>query len=231
MLPDIRVVVTALATTVLILVGFGLMAAVRITHQGLSGGSLVTSSQQDSVLVSQMTWRPPAEQVLQDAAMAAPLPWRPEQVLTLPHETTDLTALAPEERDLAERVLASVPPARYAAAAAADEESAQIGAVIAESLVLAHPSNHEPSAAAMPEPPATASISPPPSAPNAVVPAKKVSAPAITGKQTAKGRPGATARAAQVQPGAKPPRARRAARTAKPDKNPLDALFSLDQVN
>ena len=85
MLPDIRVVVTAIATTVLILVGIGLMASIRITHQGLNGGLVVASAHSDA---PRLNWRP------------APAP---EQVVALPHETIDLTALAAEEKELADQ--------------------------------------------------------------------------------------------------------------------------------
>ena len=124
MLPDIRVVVTAIATTVLILVGIGLMASIRLTHQSLN-------AQSDPPVTSRMTWRQP-EPILPDAILSGHAPWRPEQVVGLPHETMDMTTLTSEERNLAEKVLTSVPAPRYAAASLDPAETPQLAARVAE---------------------------------------------------------------------------------------------------
>jgi hypothetical protein len=214
MLPDIRVVVTAIATTVLILVGIGLMASIRITHQSLS-------AQSDPAVANRMAWRQP-DPILPDATLAGHAPWKPEPVLSLPHETMDLATLAAEERDLAERVLTSVPEPRYAAASLDPAESPQLAAWVAEELALAHPSSRD-------GPSTTASVSPPPADAKITTRTKKVSTPPATAKPTHPA--AATARTAQLHP-AKPKRAaRRAARAAKTnDKTLLDALLGLDQT-
>jgi hypothetical protein len=208
MLPDIRVVVTAIATTVLILVGIGLMASIRITHQGLSGGSVVASSHTDATLGSRLTWRPV-----------------PEQVISLPHETVDLTALAAEEKDLAERILAiRSQPSYLLAAEPTVDESIQIAALLAREQEV--PTGSASFAAADPTP--TASITPAPNAatitPPTASPAKKIAAVGVTAKAAAKGRPRvATTRAGRTA------RAR-AARSAA-DKGVLETLFGLDQIH
>jgi hypothetical protein len=209
MLPDIRVVVTAIATTVLILVGIGLMASIRITHQSLS-------AQSDQPVANRMTWRQP-ETVLPDGLVMGYAQWRPEPVLSLRHETMDLATLAPGERDLAERVMASVPAPRYASASLDPAESPQLAARVAEELALAHPSGGA-------EPAATASADP-----KIKVPTKKVSTPPATAKPVHPAT--AKARIAQAH-AAKPKRAaRRTARAGKPnDKALMDALLGLDQT-
>jgi hypothetical protein len=88
MLPDIRLVLTAVATTVLIFVGLGLIASVRVTHQGLSGGSLVSSSA-DSVISQR---------------------WPLSENAFVAHDQA-VDGLAPEEKAFAARALASVPAA------------------------------------------------------------------------------------------------------------------------
>jgi hypothetical protein len=214
MLPDIRVVVTAIATTVLILVGIGLMASIRITHQSLS-------AQSDQAVANRMTWRQ-AEPVLPDGLVMGYAQWRPEPVLGLAHETMDMATLAPEERDLAERVLNSAPPPRYASASLDPADSPQLAARVAEELALTHPSSQA-------EPATTASVSPP-SDPKITAQTKKGSSPPATAKSA---HPAAEkGRTAQLHP-AKPKRAaRRTARAAKAgDKNALDALFGLDQTH
>ena len=212
MLPDIRVVVTAIATTVLILVGIGLMASIRMTHQSLS-------AQSDPAVANRMTWRQ-LDPILPDATLAGHAPWRPEPVVGLPHETMDLATLPAEERDLAERVLASAPWPRYASASLDPAESPQLAARVAEELALAHPSSRE-------EPVTTASVSPPTDA-KIKPPTKKASTPPAAAKPTPAA--AAKARTAQLHP-AKPKRTiRRTARGAKPnDKTGMDAMFGLDQ--
>jgi hypothetical protein len=204
MLPDIRVVVTAIATTVLILVGIGLMASIRLTHQSLS-------AQSDPPVTSRMTWRQP-EPILPDAILSGHAPWRPEPVVALPHETMDLTTLSSEERNLAEKVMTSVPAPRYAAASLDPAETPQLAARVAEDQALAHPSSRN-------DPATTASVGDP------KTPAKK----AANAPATAKPLPPAAAKAQAHA--AKAKRARRTARVKANDKTGLETFFSLDQLN
>jgi hypothetical protein len=202
MLPDIRVVVTAIATTVLILVGIGLMASIRLTHQSVS-------AQSDPPVTSRMTWRQP-EPVLPDAILSGHAPWRPEKVVGLAHETMDMTTLSSEERNLAEKVMTSVPAPRYAAASLDPAETPQLAARVAEDQGVAHPSSRN-------DPTTTASVGDP------KIPAKKASSAPATTKL-----PPAAAKA-QAQ-AAKAKRARRTARAKANDKNGLETLFSFDQM-
>jgi hypothetical protein len=207
MLPDIRVVVTAIATTVLILVGIGLMASIRITHQTLSAGSVVTSSHADGTFTNPAIWRQLADPVAPDATLAGHAPWVPERVLSLPHETVDATALAAEEKTLAERILTGGPRPRYAGASLDPSENPELAARVAEERALAHP-------ALAAEPITTATVSPPTKNP-ALTPTKAAKAGA------------AKARATQLQP-AKPKRAiRRTARALTP--NHPDTPLPADQ--
>ena len=213
MLPDIRVVVTAIATTVLILVGIGLMASIRMTHQSLS-------AQADSPTINRMGWRQP-ESLLPDAILAGHAPYKPEPVVALSHETMDLATLSPRERDLAERVLTSAPPPRYAAASLDPADTPQLAARVAEDQALANPSNRG-------EPTTTASVSPSPADSKTKTPAKKAS---TTPPATAKLTPAAAAKARLAQAhAAKPKRAVRRTARAKPnDSAGVDPIFRLDQ--
>jgi hypothetical protein len=212
MLPDIRVVVTAIATTVLILVGIGLMASIRMTHQSLS-------AQADSPTINRMGWRQP-EPLLPDAMLTGHAPYKPEPVAALPHETMDMATLSREERDLAERVLTSAPPPRYAAASLDPADTPQLAARVAEDQALANPANRG-------EPITTASISPPPADSKTKTPAKKASFPPATAKLT----PAAAAKARLAAAhAAKPKRTiRRTARTKSNDSASADPIFRLDQ--
>ena len=202
MLPDIRVVVTAIATTVLILVGIGLMASIRLTHQSLS-------AQSDPPVTSRMTWRQP-EPILPDAILSGHAPWRPEPVVSLPHETMDMTTLSSEERNLAEKVLTGVPAPRYVAASLDPAETPQLAARVAEDQALAHPSSRN-------DPVTTASVGDP------KTPAKKTSSTPATAKL-----PPAAAKAQAHA--AKAKRARRTARVKANDKNGQETFFSFDQM-
>jgi len=224
MLPDIRMVVTAIATTVLILVGFGLMASVRMTHQGLGGGSVVASSHPDPTLINRMTWRQVSEGVVSPA-----------------EETTDISAIAPEERDLAERVLASLPAPRYAAAGEEAADDRQIIALLAAEQAAAEQAAAEQAAAAgrraAVASETTASITPALAQPKIIAPAvnasKKVSARQVVGKRKPSVRPriaasAPTAWAAQ----ARPSRASPVPGSAQADdKNLLEILFGFDQLH
>jgi len=209
MLPDIRLVITAVATTVLILVGIGLMASVRITHQGLTGGSLV-SSQADSAIGSRTTWPPLSEHTL------------------LPHhETAD--SLATEERDLAVRVLANATAPAPAEERTIDPQTA--AQIISEPEIAFHRERTEAA-----EPETTASITPPEpkeiTAPAET--AKKASAPRIAGKRTARARPRmrTAGPAAQLGFADRPARARPPSQPSNfDDQNLLEIIFGFDQTH
>jgi len=213
MLPDIRVVVTAIATTVLILVGMGLMASIRINHQGLSGGLMVASAPPEITLGARITW-----------------PQKPEQVLSLPHETVDLTAMAEEEKRLADRILARLPepaPAApaYALAGEPADKDPQIATLLAREQEV--PTGLASSEAIDLTPTASVSTPNPPSP----RPKKTAAVPAAA-KATAKNpsRPTATARA-QGRPITRAARARRGSRVAGANENPLDTPFGLDLLH